>query len=67
MPGRTGFLYRRCPDCGVVLPESGFGWVTDTTPGPGQRQRRECPSCGFSGPPAAFQIVERSAEQGQAP
>jgi hypothetical protein len=62
MPGRKGFLYRRCPQCQVVLPASEFPRATGPTFVIAGQQRRKCLQCGFIGMLMSFQVAERPAE-----
>jgi hypothetical protein len=66
MPGRRGFLYRRCPNCQVVLPASGFPRAAGPTFAPTQLQRRRCPTCGHVGLLISFKVIERpELDQGE--
>jgi ribosomal protein S27E len=59
MPGRKGFLYRRCPDCQVVRPASAFRRAGGPTFANSGALRRKCPGCGHTAPLVGFTIVER--------
>jgi hypothetical protein len=58
MPGRKGFLYRRCPACQAVQPASEFRRAGGPTFAASGALRRKCPVCGHTAPLAGFTIAE---------
>jgi hypothetical protein len=59
-------IYRRCPNCQAVSQASAFRRGSIPFNAPGRLQRRTCPACDHIGLLAAFPIVERPTDQGEA-